>query len=257
MGKQPAFQFYPGDWQRDTELQMVSPVVRGVWINLLCAMFWAKEQGKISGDREQICRLAHCNNTELDEFLRAHKQLKFCRVTVRNKKVTIVNRRMHRDYLERKANAQRQLRHRKKKAKPRNDKSNDEVTPYSASPTASPTPNNSSNNIIALWNRYSCITKKVTTGAEELAVERGVSELAHRTDNPIHNGEILEAAENYASALKLPQSKAPQHRLYNFLTKHIEKYRPGIFDIDHFDGSKWGDTEKTTAQQLQEDEARE
>jgi len=30
--KRPAFQFYPGDWRRDTALQSVSLAARGLWI---------------------------------------------------------------------------------------------------------------------------------------------------------------------------------------------------------------------------------
>jgi len=34
--KRPSFQFYPGDWMRDTALQSCSIAARGLWIELLC-----------------------------------------------------------------------------------------------------------------------------------------------------------------------------------------------------------------------------
>lgn len=36
--KRPAFQFYPGDWLRDTALRSVSVGARGAWIDMLCMM---------------------------------------------------------------------------------------------------------------------------------------------------------------------------------------------------------------------------
>lgn len=32
----PAFQFYPGDWQKNANLRRCSPAARGVWIDILC-----------------------------------------------------------------------------------------------------------------------------------------------------------------------------------------------------------------------------
>lgn len=36
--KRPAFQFYPGDWLRDTALRSCSVGARGLWIDMLCLM---------------------------------------------------------------------------------------------------------------------------------------------------------------------------------------------------------------------------
>lgn len=36
--KRPSFQFYPGDWLRDTALRSVSVGARGAWIDMLCMM---------------------------------------------------------------------------------------------------------------------------------------------------------------------------------------------------------------------------
>ena len=43
--RQPAFQFYAGDWLTDPSLRMCSFETRGVWIDLLCVMFLSDEIG--------------------------------------------------------------------------------------------------------------------------------------------------------------------------------------------------------------------
>lgn len=47
MGKPPAFQFYPGDWKRDKEVQSLSFEERGVWFEMLLLMFDSAEKGKL------------------------------------------------------------------------------------------------------------------------------------------------------------------------------------------------------------------
>jgi hypothetical protein len=43
--KRPAFQFYPGDWRRDTALQSCSLEARGLWVEMLCLMHDAAPYG--------------------------------------------------------------------------------------------------------------------------------------------------------------------------------------------------------------------
>src|SRR2546429_6386159 len=45
--KRPAFQFYPGDWRRDTALQSCSLEARGLWIELLCLMHDGEPYGHV------------------------------------------------------------------------------------------------------------------------------------------------------------------------------------------------------------------
>ena len=47
MGKQPSFQFYPGDWKRDAGVQSLSFEERGVWFEMLLLMFESVERGKL------------------------------------------------------------------------------------------------------------------------------------------------------------------------------------------------------------------
>lgn len=43
--KRPAFQFYPGDWQRNIELRACSVGARGLWIEMICIMHQAEPYG--------------------------------------------------------------------------------------------------------------------------------------------------------------------------------------------------------------------
>lgn len=60
--KLPSFQFYPGDWMKDTALRFCSTFARGLLVDLLCHMFDAKERGKLIAPngtpwtREQVIR---------------------------------------------------------------------------------------------------------------------------------------------------------------------------------------------------------
>lgn len=41
----PSFQFYPGDWQRDSGLRVCSLGARGLWIEMMCIMHQAEPYG--------------------------------------------------------------------------------------------------------------------------------------------------------------------------------------------------------------------
>ena len=49
--KRPSFQFYPGDWLRDTALRVCSIGARGLWIDMLCFMHEGSPYGhlKVNG----------------------------------------------------------------------------------------------------------------------------------------------------------------------------------------------------------------
>ena len=47
MPKQPAFQFYPGDWMKDPMLRRCSIAARGLWIDLLCLMHEMPTRGAL------------------------------------------------------------------------------------------------------------------------------------------------------------------------------------------------------------------
>lgn len=158
MGKNPAFQFYPNDWANDPQLKMAPPATRGIWIDFICAMWWAPQRGILSGTLEDLCRLGNCSLGEMDAFLCDAQRLNFADVTKCNNQVTVANRRMVREQKERESTRYRVQRH-------RNKTSNASVTvpsPSTPSPsTPSPTPNRKRKILLAnpdgfaaFWSRY-------------------------------------------------------------------------------------------------------
>jgi len=67
--KRPAFQFYPGDWLRDTALRSVSVGARGAWIDMLCMMHDGTPYGYLKVNLKVILpvNLARILGATLDE----------------------------------------------------------------------------------------------------------------------------------------------------------------------------------------------
>ena len=138
MAKAPAFQFYVRDWLTDPGLAACAASTRGIWIDLLALMWLAPERGTLRGQTmPELARLCRCSEDEVSAFLAECKHHKIAIVTERYKKVTITNRRMRREELLRKSNAQRQQRHRNGEARKRNGECHKKITPSSASASAS------------------------------------------------------------------------------------------------------------------------
>ena len=131
MGKQPAFQFYPGDWVQDTRI--LTPLTRGIWIDMLCFMWRAIERGKLEMTYDQYARLLSCEASEVKtaiEELQATniadvKTGSALHVTGCNGFVTVINRRMYREEKERKLTRSRVQKFRETAVK---RKSNGDVT---------------------------------------------------------------------------------------------------------------------------------
>jgi hypothetical protein len=130
MGKAPAFQFYPGDWRRDTQVQMASFETRGIWFEMLCCMWDAPERGKLSGTHEGIARLIGCDTDLLKKVIKELDDLKIADISNGNGNVTITNRRMHRDQKKRDNTRLRVKEHRER------EDCNANVTPPSSSSTS-------------------------------------------------------------------------------------------------------------------------
>jgi len=134
MAKAPAIQFYVKDWLSDPELRMASHSTKGIWIDMLCYMWESSERGKICGTLEQIKKLVSATDEDMDLFLSEAKSLQFCDVTICNKNVTVINRRIHQDYKDKQNTRLRVQKFRQKQ------KGNADVTPSTPSSTPSPTP---------------------------------------------------------------------------------------------------------------------
>lgn len=135
----PAFQIYPADILRSEDLRKCTWATRGIWWDILCLMWFAEEQGKITGTKEELCRLVGCTVKELEMFLFEASNRKFANVTFCNKNVTIVNRRMHREFIARKATKNRVSQHRQKQGqKVKRSCNKDVTTPSSSSSSNTP-----------------------------------------------------------------------------------------------------------------------
>lgn len=113
MGKQPSFQFYPGDWIQDTRI--LTPLTRGIWIDMLCFMWRSSERGKLEMTIEQYARLLSCQHVDISNALEELTVTKIADVTKCNNAVTVINRRMYREEKERKSTRHRVAEYRKRK----------------------------------------------------------------------------------------------------------------------------------------------
>lgn len=104
--------FFTGDWVKDPSLTLCDPATRGVWIDLICAMHDSDRSGKLCGTMDQLARFARCSTVVLAQALTDLQTNKAADVTHRNGQVTVVNRRMERDYKARVGAALRQQRFR-------------------------------------------------------------------------------------------------------------------------------------------------
>ncbi len=128
--KYPYIPLYTGDWRKSTDIQFSSLAARGLWLELLIAMHENDRSGEISGTPEQFARLVGCS---ADEFMLLINELncnKVANVIFCNKEnntiVTVINRRMKREYKDRILTRERVKKHRKNKKK--NGKCNTDVT---------------------------------------------------------------------------------------------------------------------------------
>jgi len=58
--RSPAFQFYPGDWMRSSNLQRCSFAERGVWVQVLCLMHDAEPYGVLKWPLKDIAQAIGC-----------------------------------------------------------------------------------------------------------------------------------------------------------------------------------------------------
>ncbi len=105
MNKRPSLQFYPADWLKAVDLQMCSMNTIGIWINLLCRMWEAKEEGILIGKPGELALLVGAKPGEFKRFLKEAGSHNFCdvlhNVTDCYAIVTIKCRRMNKVFLER------------------------------------------------------------------------------------------------------------------------------------------------------------
>lgn len=67
--KRPAFQFYPGDWQRNANLRRCSPAARGVWVDVMCLMHDSDEYGVLRWPLKEIAQAAGASMAHVRELV--------------------------------------------------------------------------------------------------------------------------------------------------------------------------------------------
>lgn len=138
-GKAPAFQFYPGDWIADT--RCLSLAAKGAWIDALAKMWLEGRRGEITYPTIGFARLFGCSAEQAEAVIKELTDMGVCdSVTQSNGNVTLISRRMSREFRERELNNNRQKRFRENQSREnngedngdRNGKNNGTVTSYSS-----------------------------------------------------------------------------------------------------------------------------
>jgi uncharacterized phage protein (TIGR02220 family) len=97
MGKNPAFQFYPSDWTRD--LDDLDIQIEGAWIRVLCRLWWASPKGQATKTLKEWSRILRKTERKTNEILKILIEKGIADGSVLdNQNVTIISRRMVRDY---------------------------------------------------------------------------------------------------------------------------------------------------------------
>lgn len=222
-GKAPAFQFYTGDWRKDPLLQSCTLAARGLWIDLLCAMWDSPERGYLvrqDGQPLTEGEIARMVGETPGNVRRAMEELERAGVYSTDEHGAIYSRRMVRDEAKRAGTRTRVRKHREKNAcnadcnADCNGAGNADVTAMkqrsssSSSSSTSVPPNTPPppGSFLEWWNAYpphrrknqgACITawqEALETGAEPAALIAAASEYAA---SPVGSGQYAVAAARW------------------------------------------------------------
>lgn len=108
--------FDVGAWKKDTAISSCSEETRGIWFDLLCAMFESDQCGQLSNTVAIIARLGRTTVPKLRKALAELVATNSADVTFRNSNVTVVNRKMRREFEVRNATRLRVEKMRKNKS---------------------------------------------------------------------------------------------------------------------------------------------
>lgn len=138
--KWPFIQWFISDWLADPKVSLCEPATRGILFDWICNMHALDRCGVITGPLEILARLGRCSPVQCEAALQDLQVTNAADVTVRNGLVTVINRRMKREYYARKSSKDRVDRHRNPDSPP---DCNGSVTPHiqkSESRTQNPEP---------------------------------------------------------------------------------------------------------------------
>jgi hypothetical protein len=96
MGKNPAFQFYPGDWTRDLDDQDLE--IEGAWIRICCRLWWADPRGEMTKPLKEWARILRKTERKTSEILKILLEKGIASGSVLdNQMVNLISRRIKRD----------------------------------------------------------------------------------------------------------------------------------------------------------------
>lgn len=96
MGKAPAFQFYPSDWQRDLDDQDLE--IEGAWIRICCRLWWSETRGEATKPIREWARILRKTEKKTTEILKILLEKGIASGSVLdNQMVNLISRRMVRD----------------------------------------------------------------------------------------------------------------------------------------------------------------
>lgn len=96
MGKNPAFQFYPGDWTRDLDDQDLE--VEGAWIRICCRLWWSDTPGEMTKPLKEWARILRKTEKKTTKIFQILFEKRIASGSVLdNQNITIISRRMVRD----------------------------------------------------------------------------------------------------------------------------------------------------------------
>lgn len=97
MGKTPAFQFYPNDWNRDMEEHPLE--IQGAWIVLLCKLWWSETRGEATKSLSEWARILREKTKKTEKILNFLKEKHIANIEfLDNQNITIISRRMVKDF---------------------------------------------------------------------------------------------------------------------------------------------------------------
>jgi len=128
-GEAPGYYMYVKEVLTDPLLRQTSPTTRGIWFDCLMYMWRSDERGKIKTTPHRLARMAAASIDEVLFFLNEARDIEFCDISMNglgpdaivtevncNDSVTIINRRMYQEYINRQNTRLRVRKHREKKA---------------------------------------------------------------------------------------------------------------------------------------------
>jgi hypothetical protein len=94
-GKNPAFLFYPGDWERDLDEHPLE--IEGAWIRICCKLWWSETRGSASKTLDQWSRVLRVTPKKTERILEYLSQHSIATLVKQNLTITITSSRMVRD----------------------------------------------------------------------------------------------------------------------------------------------------------------